>query len=319
MKRSDCLAALGESLATLAARMEPAAAATLAAKLEGVLLNRQETNFYRVKTLAQSLGALVARMEPAPAVETVDRVAQGVVRVLENPHQQANSRLRVLGEPLAALAHSLAALATRMQAGSAARLATNLVLALENTEEKASNRPRALGQSLTALAARLEPAAAAGLATHMLRARENPQVTDPDSLSAWWQSLAALVARVPGADDSQQYVWSGALLRPLSNSSATNADQIHGAAFISACARLDNIALIEILKWPFCVGEAEKIVLAELEKPHRYNTKFDGKVGNLIRQADQRGIPPVILASPARRPTAEAARVELDEIIAQHR
>jgi hypothetical protein len=32
------------------------------------------------------------------------------------------------------------------------------------------------------------------------------------------------------------------------------------------CQPLSKRELVEVLKWPFCVGEAEKLVLAELER-----------------------------------------------------
>ncbi len=76
--------------------------------------------------------------------------------------------------------------------------------------------------------------------------------------------------------------------------------------------------LAEILKWPFSVGEAERIILAALEqrlsKPGR-EIRFNGRIHNFIEQAESLGIKN--LDGPARRPTAEDALKELSQLYPQ--
>jgi hypothetical protein len=62
--------------------------------------------------------------------------------------------------------------------------------------------------------------------------------------------------------------------------------------------------LAEVLKWPFCVGEAQKLALAELEKQTR--GEFGGdiwKFVEFVEQAPSLGIKD--LDAPAKRPKVE--------------
>jgi hypothetical protein len=61
------------------------------------------------------------------------------------------------------------------------------------------------------------------------------------------------------------------------------------------------------LKWPFTGGEAEKTVLASLEK--KTGKQFDGGVWKFVAQAGSLGIEGIDL--PARRPRLEDTRIEL--------
>jgi hypothetical protein len=79
--------------------------------------------------------------------------------------------------------------------------------------------------------------------------------------------------------------------------------------------------LVEVLKWPFCVGEAEKMVLKELEerlsadenvrKKFKGPISFGGDVRKFVAQAESLGI--TNHKTPAVRPTLKAA---LDELAA---
>jgi hypothetical protein len=75
-------------------------------------------------------------------------------------------------------------------------------------------------------------------------------------------------------------------------------------------ALLDAQDLAEVLKWPFCVGEAEKIALAELEKKTEH--KFGGDIWNFVEQAPSLGIKD--LDAPAKRPKVEDAMKELKSV-----
>jgi hypothetical protein len=75
-------------------------------------------------------------------------------------------------------------------------------------------------------------------------------------------------------------------------------------------ALLDAQDLAEVLKWPFCVGEAEKIALAELEK--KTERKFGGDIWKFVEQAPSLGIKDV--DAPAKRPKVEDALKELKSV-----
>ena len=61
--------------------------------------------------------------------------------------------------------------------------------------------------------------------------------------------------------------------------------------------------LAEVLKWPFCVGEAEKIALAELEQ--KTGRTFADDLWKFVEQAPPLGIKD--LDAPAKRPRIEDA------------
>jgi hypothetical protein len=70
-----------------------------------------------------------------------------------------------------------------------------------------------------------------------------------------------------------------------------------------------------VLKWPFCVGEAQKLVLAELEK--KAGRTFNGRVWKVIEQTDSLGIAGLdraFLTAPAKRPRIEDAIKELEAL-----
>ena len=79
---------------------------------------------------------------------------------------------------------------------------------------------------------------------------------------------------------------------------------------------MQTLNLIELLKWPFCTGEAERLVLAELESSNRFNTRFHGSIGDFIQLVGQRPEWGPILNGPAKRPTAKEAAKELETVLA---
>ena len=62
-----------------------------------------------------------------------------------------------------------------------------------------------------------------------------------------------------------------------------------------------------MLKWPFCVGRAERIVLARLDE--LTGVAFGGSIDNFVRQAGALGIEN--LEGPAMRPSRVDALAEL--------
>jgi len=76
------------------------------------------------------------------------------------------------------------------------------------------------------------------------------------------------------------------------------------------CAQLRPQDLAEVLEYPFCTGEAEQIVLLQLEA--KTGRRFGGDIWKFAEQADALGIEDI--GSPARRPLAQDALNELDKL-----
>ena len=74
------------------------------------------------------------------------------------------------------------------------------------------------------------------------------------------------------------------------------------------CAQLHTEDLAEVLKYPFCTGEGEKIVLNQLKA--LTGRDFGGNAWKFAEQADSLGIKDI--DSPAKRPSVPDALKELD-------
>ena len=68
--------------------------------------------------------------------------------------------------------------------------------------------------------------------------------------------------------------------------------------------------LAEVLKYPFCTGEAEQIVLKQLEA--MTGRDFGGDVWKFVEQADSLGIKDI--GSHAKRPSVHDALEELEAL-----
>jgi hypothetical protein len=75
------------------------------------------------------------------------------------------------------------------------------------------------------------------------------------------------------------------------------------------CAQLRTQDLAQVLKYPFCTGEAEQIVLNQLQAIS--GRDFGGDVWKFVEQADSLGIKDI--DSPAKRPSVPEALKELNE------
>jgi hypothetical protein len=205
-----------------------------------------------------------------------------------------------------------------------------LAKALENTQQTDSSRLSALGKVLAALAARINPSDAASLAARgasvLAKALENPQETDSYRLSALGDALAALAVQIFSARQTQLVALSNLLLAgvpgPPKNDESPGSETEEAQSrmrIAKICGLLTERDLAGVLKWPFCVGEARKLVFAELEKKIREETghAFDGDVRKFVEQVNSLGINGLnrqFLDEPARRPKAEDALKELKAI-----
>src|SRR5271166_4829029 len=160
---------------------------------------------------------------------------------------------------------------------------------------------------MEALAAKMEPQAAVEIAKGLAAALENPQETDSDRLSSLGKSLAAFCALLPSAHHTQLLALSNLLLGPVPKKKDEGEEQPSVRKLLTAvCAQLRPQDLAQVLKYPFCTGEAEQIVLNAI------SPNFGGNLWKFVEQADALGIKDI--AGPAKRPLAQDALNELDKL-----
>ena len=305
------LSSLGQALAALAARMEPKEAASVA-DASGQGAGESEGN--RCASACRAWGERAGSVGSADGAQGRRKASRPAVlaKALENPQETDAERLSSLGQALAALA---ARMEPKEAASVAARGAQVLAKALENPQETDGERLSSLGQALAALAARMEPKEAASVAARgaqvLAKALENSQETDARRLSSLGWSLGGLARLIPPARQTQLAALSNMLLEEVSGTPKQGEEEPEKRKQLADLyALLDAQDLAEVLKWPFCVGEAEKIALAELEK--KTGRKFGGDIWKFVEQAPSLGIKD--LDAPAKRPKVEDALKELKSI-----
>jgi hypothetical protein len=308
------LSGISEAVAALAERMEPIGAENLAARCSQVLVNALDDPM-RLQENGNALVALAARMKPASVIG----VGHSLVDALESI-QPASHLHR--GKPdtdanvtrLSNLSHTLAAMAVWMEPQSAQSLVsrgTEIVISALELPPESSDRYRPfnlsrLGDALTALAARLNPQqASASIARGALvlaKELENPLVTEANERITLGWSLGGLSRVIPHAPKTQLLALSEMLTDKFKISLDEPKKQL-----ADLCALLGTQDLAEVLKWPFCMGEARQIVLAEMEK--KTGHKFGGDVWKFVEQAPALGIKDI--EGPAKHPRLEDALTEL--------
>ena len=138
---------------------------------------------------------------------------------------------------------------------------------------------------------------------------ENPQETDSDKLGSLGQSLAAVCRLLPSAHRAHRLALSNMLLRPVSKEVPEGKEEPNDRKLLAeVCAQLRTEDFVEVLKYPFCAGEAEKIVLNQLNS--KTQRDFSGDVWEFVEQANPLDIKHV--DSPAQRPLVQDALKELN-------
>jgi hypothetical protein len=284
--------------------MEPDAAASVAAREAAVLAKAlespQETDFVRLSCLADALGALAAHINP----DAAPGVAHGLAKALESPQETNPNRLFDLGR-------ALAALAARMNPDDAARVANGLAKVLNDAESAKADRLWSLGRALAALAlaARMNPDAAAIAADGLAKALENSREMDSVRLWSLGKALAALAEQIPTARQTQLTVLSNLFLGnvpgPPKDGKGREDEAQDRTRIARICGSLDAKELAGVLKWPFCVGEAQNLVFAKLKEKREIGQTFDGDVWTFVKKVDSLGIGGLdrkFLEQPAKRP-----------------
>ena len=99
------------------------------------------------------------------------------------------------------------------------------------------------------------------------------------------------------------------LLQPVSKAEGEEQPD-HRKLLAGVCAQLHTQDLSELLKYPFCTGEGEQIVLDQLKAIT--GRDFGGNVWRLVEEAN--GLDIKDIGGPAQRPSAADALKELDAL-----
>jgi tRNA A-37 threonylcarbamoyl transferase component Bud32 len=241
------LTQLGQGVAVVAGHLEPARRAEVCGRAAGPLGNAiaRTTNAFHLGHLAGSLAEVAAGMEPGRAAEVSARAARllGEVLLANAKPPSSNPRPRPLDTHWRTVAAKIAALAGHMNPREAVELLTGVWNRLELVE------PRELTAGLTAVAARIGPEAAAALLLDTVAA-------DPTGTRGQLRLLGdipgfALAVKRPAASPALAVAGPGGLAV--------------GKAYLPVPGPLPPQVLVDLLKHPFCVGEARRVVLDALE------------------------------------------------------
>jgi hypothetical protein len=287
-------------VAALIPRLKAKDAASLsarAARVLGYALSQDSIVRSNAPHARWNLGFVLAELAPMLEGKAATSLAEQLVTALEDSAVVDSTTLT----------QALIALTSRLDAKDATSLAQRLVKILER--ENNLNRLSELGEVLAALVPRLEPKDTASLAHRLVKKQEDIEQYRAEGFK---KAMAALAQSIPPARNTQLLVLSFVLLGEISsNPSYKSNDWYLSREIVAALSTLlSRQDLAEVLKWPFCVGEAETIVLAELEK--KTGKSFGGNVWTFVELAPALGVKN--LDQPAKRPRAEDAIKELENL-----
>jgi hypothetical protein len=237
--------------------------------------------------LAEGLSALAARLKPREAAAVCGQAAASLCQALSRTTD--SNGLLYLAQGLSALT---ARLGPREAAAVCGQAAASLSRALTRTTD-----PDALGQlaqGVSAVAARLEPRKAAEAAAALCLART--RTTDPSALE---QGLSAVLLRAdPSRLKHGGLGVAGAFGRLSSPESVLAAAALLQPALEPLPPPLPAQTLVDLLKHPFCVGEARRLVLEQLA---RHSQRPFADQWDFVRFAQQEK-PNLDLTTPPARP-----------------
>jgi len=330
---------LAASLRLLGAQPTPAGAGSLSESPATALDDTLEKDSTR---LSQSVSVLVGVML-APESDPDDvRMSASALSALA-PSLQGDSTASLVESLLEALiaetdfdrrsslSHAVSALSRTLNSDDAGILAGRLVMELENTpdafleelHERNSFRSAALADTLAALTLRMKTNDAAVLvargALAVAKGLQNAHANRTGSLalSVSGSALATLAAQIPPAKtkETRLIALSSIFLYPIMVSQEGDFGDETRNTVRNVCLVLSTNELVEVLKWPFCVGKAQKLVLAELEKRLSPRERFQGDLWKFVHQAPKLGFSQKLLDAPATRPRTEVAIGELEALI----
>lgn len=313
---------LSLTLIALTRGLEPTRAAAHAATASDRLLKimENETDPAQLSFLSEALAELAPALEAAKSAKQAERASDRLLGSMENGTD--TSGLSNLGRGVAVLT---GALKPAEAAKYAARASNRLLEAME--AETNTSQLENLSHALAALTGRLEPAETAAnvvrATDRLIRKMENGMNTD--QLRKLSIALAEVLAHLePEAPRLRLYTMSNFLLYPIGAPPSEGEHEARDRELFQALLKpLNKDDLVEVLKWPFCVGEAEKLVLEALEvklsadenvrRKVKGPISFGGDVRKFVAQAESLGIKNH--KTPAVRPRLEDARKELVAIL----
>jgi hypothetical protein len=260
---------LARGLLAVAERLEPNVAAQLKARAASALtqaMSRASRPYVNIEP-AQGLAVMAAYLEPKIAAQQCAQAAEIITQAMTKTNlsdSNAPYNLIPLLRELTAMAEHLEPKEAAQQIARALSVLTQAV-----TKTNTSNYfsvTNQLAPGLVAMAARLEPKDAAHTGSVLIQAMSNAQ-QGSSQLGKWLSAtltqdprnphirVAGLVAGV-GLSNYQPLPASTALILTLE---------------LLPC-RLSTQELVDLLKHPFCVDEARRVVLEQLER--RYHRKF---------------------------------------------
>ena len=309
-------------LAALAARMNPTDAASVVDRVANALRAMQEDSS-RLSPLAAALADLIWRGRPTNAAIVAAQGATVLMNRVEISQLWTPNELSNLGGSLAGLAAQMNPAESAAVAAKAASLlatgASFLSRQLNSPQGLDFFEQSKLGAELAALVARMHTTNAAPLAARgalsLAEALKKALREDNNTLSRLGAALTALAVEIPEAEETRMTALSFLLLRQVSSPpKAGDAEADDWTTIRRACSLLTTEHLVEILKWPFCVGEIQKLVLAELERRSEPPLKFDGDIAKFVKQAHKLKISQEFLNEPAGRLQITNAIAELKAI-----
>ena len=264
-------------------------------------LDNSYANLFKLSELGSALGRIGGNLPS----EIATKVAERLVVVMENTYDP---------EALSRLGYALGRLGENLPSEISAKGAERLVTVIEKTEHPYPLYE--LGHALGSLGGNLSSEQAAKFAKRLVAAME--ETDDPRTWSGLASALGHLGGCLPKSIQISHFAMSNMLIEALPEPSGDGDEdsKLRRVIFKSFCASRTPQQLAEILKWPLCVGEAEGLVLAEMEqqlsKKRGAAVSFGGKLSKFIDQAESLGI--TNLDGPAQRPTAKAALAELERL-----
>jgi hypothetical protein len=303
-----------EALVKLAKRMDPIAAAFLADDLAKTMEGPLGTNSDRLSGWAKALAAVAGRMNTEVAATVAARGAAVLTNAMEKSRRTDYYNLPTIADALGALAEQMDA---DSAATAAAYGAAVLTEAMEDPATTDARKLQSMAEALAILTGQMDTNSGAGVAARgavvLTKSIEKLNRSDYFDLPTMPEALAALASQIPEARHTRLASLSLGLLNRVSSPAIKgNAKPQSWLTAARVSSMLTTADLVEVLKWPFCVGEDQKLVLAELEK--RTNRKFDGDVWKFVQQVDPLGIPGVnsrSLELPPKRPQITNAIAEL--------
>jgi hypothetical protein len=194
-----------------------------------------------------------------------------------------------------------------------------LATALGKLQKIHVSRLLGLANALVAVASKMEPQAATEIANwgaqRLVATLRNPQETDSFQLLGLGDALAAFCSLLPSAHHTHLLALSNMLLQPVPEETAEAEDQPYVRTLLAnVCAQLSAQDLAEVLKYPFCTGEAEQIVLNQL-KANDAGTS----TGTRGARGDKKGTRDLSLPLIDHLPTCQLSRKKFGQIICKVR